>query len=122
MAIILPRRIGWGSCVRVLTSLLLSLSLWLLRADRIQAAPNDSKGTPMTRIEEQEFGKMPAGTVVKIFTLRNEHGMLVKVMSYGAIITQLQVPDRAGTTANVILGADTFEAYLKGFPASAAVI
>jgi aldose 1-epimerase len=76
----------------------------------------------MSRIEEQEFGRLPDGTAVKIFTLHNGHGMQVKVMSYGAIITQVQVPDRSGATTNVILGADTFDAYAKGFPAPAAVI
>ncbi|MHC1765285.1 MAG: aldose epimerase family protein [Verrucomicrobiia bacterium] len=74
------------------------------------------------RITEQNFGQMPDGTPVALFTLRNERGMLVKVMSYGAIITEIQAPDRDGTKANVVLGAETLEAYLKGYPAAAAVI
>lgn len=65
---------------------------------------------------------MPDGTPVALFTLRNDRGMLVKVMSYGAIITEVQVPDRDGTKANVVLGAEILEAYLKGYPAAAAVI
>ena len=48
--------------------------------------------------------------------------MVVKVMSYGAIITDIQAPDRDGKLAHVLLGADTLDAYLKGFPAGAAVI
>ena len=76
----------------------------------------------MTPITEQEFGKTSDGAAVKLFTLRNEKGMIVKVMSYGAIITEIQVPDRNGTPTNVVLGASTFEEYQKGFPAPAAVI
>lgn len=65
---------------------------------------------------------MPDGTVVKLFTLRNARGMVVKLTSYGATVTELWVPDRRGSLTNVILGSDTFDAYLKGHPAAASVI
>jgi aldose 1-epimerase len=74
------------------------------------------------RLDEHEFGKMPEGSVVKQFTLRNGGGMVAKLISYGAIITELQVPDRNGVTTNVVLGADSLDRYLKGFGGSAAVI
>src|SRR2546426_247538 len=73
-------------------------------------------------IDERNFGKMPDGTVVKLFTLRNAHGMVAKVMSYGATITEVEVPDRNGALTNVVLGADNLDQYLKGFPAAASVI
>lgn len=76
----------------------------------------------MTRITEEQFGKTPLGTPVQLFTLRNQNGMIVKVMSYGAIITEIRVPDRNGVLANVVLGTDSLEKYLNGFPAAAAVI
>ena len=60
-------------------------STWILAA--LIAAPLCAFAQPLTRLEEREFGKMPDGTSVKQFTLRNSHGMVVKVMSYGAIIT-----------------------------------
>src|SRR4029077_15087906 len=40
----------------------------------------------------------------------------------GAIITELQAPDRTGAMASVVLGTNDLQAYLKGFPAAAAVI
>ena len=85
-------------------------------------ALNQSNGQPFKRLEEKEFGKMPDGTTVKLFALRNARGMSAKVMTYGAIITEVQAPDRRGAMTNVVLGADNFEQYLKGFPGSAAVI
>lgn len=102
----------------------LALSLLLTgTVPQTNGAPAEtSKGKTMTRVTEQEFGKMPDGTPVQLFTLRNSKGMVAKIMSYGAIITELQVPDRSGATTNVVLGADSLEAYLKGFPGSAAVI
>ena len=65
---------------------------------------------------------MPNGTAVKLFTLRNTNGMSAKIMTYGAILTELRVPDRQGVVTNVILGADTLEQYLKGFRSPAAII
>lgn len=85
------------------------------------AAPQTQSNT-MTRATQEEFGKMPDGTPVYLVTLRNQKGMVAKLMSYGAILTELQAPDKHGALTNVVLGASTLEAYLKGFPASAAVI
>ncbi len=78
--------------------------------------------SPVKRLEEEEFGKTLEGTVVKRFTLRNTKGMSAKVMTYGAIITEITVPDRRGALTNVVLGASDFDQYRNGFPASAAVI
>jgi aldose 1-epimerase len=76
----------------------------------------------MIRVQEETFGTMPDGAVVKRFTLHNQNRMVLRVMSYGAIITEIQALDREGKLANVVLGADSLDAYLKGFRAPAAVI
>jgi aldose 1-epimerase len=94
-----------------------------LVAVALAASLNQSTGeSSVKRVEEQEFGKTQEGAVVKLFTLRNAKGMSVKVMTYGAIITEIKVPDRHGALTNVVLGAGDFDSYRKGFPASAAVI
>ncbi len=80
------------------------------------------KPLPLVRLEESDFGKMPDGKVVRIFTLRNAHGMAVKVMTQGATMTQLWAPDRDGKCADVVLGADTLAAYLRGGPPGAAIV
>ena len=67
------------------------------------------------------FGAMPTGESVQQFTLRNSHGMQAKVIEYGAIITEISVPDRNGKYTNVVLGSDSLESYLKGFPAAAVI-
>ena len=84
-------------------------------------ALNQSNAATMNRLEEKEFGKMPDGTVIKLFTLRNAKGMVAKVISYGAILTELHAPDRSGALTNVVLGTDNLEQYLKGFPAAAVI-
>lgn len=74
------------------------------------------------RVEVQEFGKLPDGTVIQQYTLRNAKGLVAKVISYGAILTELEAPDRKGALTNVVLGAATFDEYAKGFRAPAAII
>lgn len=90
------------------------LVLPLLAVPRAGAAP--------ARVEEQRFGQMPDGTEVKLFTLRNAHGVVVKAMSLGATLTEIRVPDRQGNFTNVLLGSDQFAAYQQGHPAAASVI
>jgi len=70
---------------------------------------------------EHRFGEID-GEEVKVYTLLNDNGMIVRVINYGATITEIRVPDRDGRIANVVLGSDTFEPYAKGHPGAAAVI
>lgn len=73
------------------------------------------------RLQETAFGRMPDGTAVKQFALRNSTGMSVRIISYGAIVTEIQAPDRDGNTINIVRGSDTLEPYLTGFPAAAVI-
>jgi len=50
------------------------------------------------------FGTTKDGKEVQLYTLRNSHGMTVKVMTYGAVIYSLEVPDRHGKLANITAG------------------
>jgi aldose 1-epimerase len=43
-------------------------------------------------------------------------------MSYGAIVVSLEVPDRNGKLADITLGFDTLEEYLKGHPYFGAIV
>ncbi len=64
---------------------------------------------------------MPDGTPVKQFVLQNKQGMTIKLISYGATISEISVPDKNGESINVILGSNKLDDYLKGYP-SASVI
>ncbi|HEY4186848.1 MAG TPA: aldose epimerase family protein [Polyangia bacterium] len=61
------------------------------------------------------FGKAD-GVEVDLYTLTNANGLTLKVTTYGAIVTSLSVPDRAGRLADVVLGFDDLAGYLKGHP------
>ena len=65
---------------------------------------------------KSSFDQTPEGEQVDIYTLVNSGGMVAKVMTYGAILTELHVPDRNGQLADVVLGFDKLDAYLEGHP------
>lgn len=96
-------------------SILLGLALLALLSIRALADQQTE------RLAQSEFGILKDGSPVTQFTLRNANGMTVKVITYGAIIRAIQVPDRNGKTINVIQGADTLETYLGRFPAAAVI-
>jgi aldose 1-epimerase len=50
------------------------------------------------------YGKLTDGTPITQTILRNDNGMEVRFISYGATITDIIVPDRNGKMANVALG------------------
>lgn len=62
-------------------------------------------------IEKKTYGKLPDGTQIDVFTLTNHHGLLCKIINFGAIITELHVPDRNGKSADIVLGYDDFDSY-----------
>lgn len=68
------------------------------------------------------FGKTPDGQEVDLFTLTNANGLQAKVTTYGAILTELHVPDRNGKFADVVLGFDDLKGYLGGHPCFGATI
>src|ERR1043166_2739910 len=85
------------------------------------ATPGQVGAEPLQRIEVREFGKLPDGRAVQQFTLRNSGGMVTRFISYGAIITEIEAPDRTGALTNVLLGATTLEQYLRGANAAAVI-
>jgi len=61
------------------------------------------------------FGRVGDKTV-DAYTLRNRHGIEAKVITWGATLVSLIAPDRHGKLANVVLGFDSLDPYLKGVP------
>lgn len=59
------------------------------------------------------FGTLPDARAVEAVTLRNHHGITATVISYGAALQGLTMPDRAGKSADVILGYASLDGYLK---------
>jgi len=65
-------------------------------------------------ISVSSWGATIAGTAVGMYTLKNDHGMVVKITNYGATVQGICVPDRRGKVADVVLGYDRLAGYIKG--------
>ncbi len=65
------------------------------------------------RVTRRPFGALPGGDAVEAITLRNPRGMTVELLTYGASIGSVLVPDREGQLADVALGHATLAEYLE---------
>lgn len=75
----------------------------------------------LQRVEQADFGTTRDGTPVRAVTLRNARGASARILSYGAIIQELNTPDRNGQLTNIVLHTDTIGNYER-FGGAAAVI
>jgi len=66
---------------------------------------------PEATIEKEAFGQTADGTAVDRYTLRNGSGMTVRLITYGATVTELWTPDRQGAAADLVLGFDRLSQY-----------
>jgi aldose 1-epimerase len=85
--------------------------LMLLAAAGLSGAPVEEKGKAKTGVVMTTFGKTSDDKNVELYVLTNTNGMTVKIMTLGAAITDLLVPDRAGKLADVNLGFDDVKGY-----------
>lgn len=79
-----------------------TFSLCLLTPGAVLAASAD----------RASFGTLADGKPVEAVTLTNAKGMRARILSYGAILQAVEVPDRDGKVADVTLGYNDMRGYL----------
>nr|WP_033923526.1 aldose epimerase family protein [Sphingomonas sp. 37zxx] len=72
-------------------------------------APDSAVAATATR---EAAGTLQDGSVVEAITLKNAAGVSARVLTYGATLQSLLVPDREGKVADVVLGYDDVAAYV----------
>jgi aldose 1-epimerase len=82
------------------------------------AAPAAPAGPVVAR---DAFGNVN-GAPIERFTMKNANGVTVQAITYGGIITSITVPDRQGVPADIVLGFDSIDGYLKDHPFFGAII
>lgn len=78
-------------------------------------ARNTQKQTTQTNaqamdITQEAFGQVD-GQPVERYTLTNNKGMSVKIITYGGAVNEINVPDKNGNFGNVVLGFDSVDGY-----------
>jgi aldose 1-epimerase len=94
----------------------ISYGLAVVAAIGVVACSSSDSGQTAT-----PFGKL-GDTPVRLFTLTNTNGLVAKITNYGAIVTELHVPDRNGALADIVLGFESLDAYVKGHPYFGAIV
>lgn len=62
-------------------------------------------------LTQAPYGTTRSGQAVTEYTLSNTRGVTLKVISYGAIVSELDVPDRHGNPADIVLGFGSLADY-----------
>ncbi len=62
-------------------------------------------------LTQAPYGNTRDGQAVTEYTLKNAHGTTVRFINYGGVITAIEVPDRHGKLANIVLGFATLKDY-----------
>jgi aldose 1-epimerase len=93
----------------------------VLSLSAIAGAADAAKGGKAT-VQKSDYGKLSNDTPIELYTLTNANGVVAKVITFGGIITELQVPDRDGKMADVVLGCDDLKTYVEGHPYFGAIV
>jgi aldose 1-epimerase len=64
----------------------------------------------------QSFGTLADGRPVHLYTLENRTGLKAVISDYGGTVVSLRVPDRAGQSADVVLGFNSLAEYQTKSP------
>lgn len=61
----------------------------------------------IAHLSSEPWGTLHGGDPIRLFTLRNAHGMKVAISDLGATLVSWHAPDRAGRLGDILLGHDT---------------
>ncbi len=73
-------------------------------------------------MNSRAFGSLSTGEKIEVHALANAAGATVEVLTYGAIIRSIRVPDRNGQLADVVLGFDHLAGYVGPHPYFGAIV
>jgi aldose 1-epimerase len=62
-------------------------------------------------VTQKPFGTTADGRPVHLFRLENGRGVRAEILSYGALLHRLVVPDRGGRRGDILMGTDTLAGY-----------
>jgi aldose 1-epimerase len=117
MSMILARAGRLRLAARVGVAAFVVAAIGLVAASPSPAGSFGARGRPAApSITKTLFGTLDDGTEIDAYTLRNSHGMTVRILTYGGILQSIEVPDRRGKLANVTLGFDNLTDYVERSP------
>jgi aldose 1-epimerase len=80
------------------------------------------KTAKRARVRAESFGQTTDGQEVILYNMTNANGLRARVIDYGAILVSLEVPDRDGKMADIALGFDDLDSYVRRNPLFGATV
>ena len=107
------KKIKTGICLLMCSALLFSC-----KTDKKEETMPETTEQQATKsgITKSDYGTTPDGAKIEKYTLTNEKGMKMEVITLGGIITSLTAPDKDGKYEDIVLGYAKKEDYFNGNP------
>lgn len=83
---------------------------------------NNSESLAKATVVRAPFGVLPSGDSVHLFTLTNGRGVELRLIDYGGLVISLKTKDRTGALADIVLGYDSLDGYLRSTPYFGALV
>jgi aldose 1-epimerase len=81
--------------------------------NKISSGENDPGGSARAeKMNKRTFGKNSNGVEIELYALSNKRGMQAIIITLGATVVSLDVPDKRGEFADVVLGYNSLAEYL----------
>ncbi len=74
---------------------------------------HSNKGSEPSNISREDFGTMPDGRKVSLFTLKNTNGTIVKITDYGGTVVSIHTLDKHGKSGDIVIGYGSFKELLN---------
>lgn len=106
------------------TILLMAVMLISCRSEHVNVNIDEMPNSDtmyQAQITQKAFGKADNKDIF-LFSLTNTNGIEVKITNYGAIITSIRMPDRAGKYGDIVLGYDSLDQYIANNPYFGAIV
>jgi len=87
-----------------------------------EATSAGMQNPPPAKVTQTPFDRLPDGRPVDLVTLRNDAGVEVRIMTYGATVLSIRTPDRTGALDDIVLGVDTVLPYTGASPYMGAIV
>jgi len=98
-------------CLRLHGKLIPNMVRAFAVAAALATASTDRTADAAATLDQSQYGPTQGGQAVDIFTMTNDHGLRVRFLSLGGIITEIDVPDRTGRLDDIVLGLKTLREY-----------
>jgi aldose 1-epimerase len=98
-------------CLRLPDKVIANMTCLFANAAALAATAVGSAANAAATLDHAPYGVTQGGQAVDIFTMTNDHGLRVRFLSLGGVITEIDVADRSGRLDNIALGLRTLREY-----------